>query len=210
LSPTRRALLELLPAVRPVVASEEVATRWDAPSALPAFSIRGLAGHVVRATLTVDTYLDRPEPTRQDPITPAAYFANLDSDIASSLNVAIRQRGEELAAAGHDHLIAEFDRLTIRLNDRLAHESADRLLTVAGDAVMRLDDYLVTRIIELTIHADDLAVSVGLDSPTLPPAAVSIVIDTLVDIARSRHGDVAVLRALTRRERDTINALRVF
>jgi len=48
------------------------------------------------------------------------------------------------------------------------------LLTVAGDSVMRLDDYLATRIVELTVHVDDLAVSVSLDSPVLPPAALGI------------------------------------
>jgi hypothetical protein len=36
------------------------------------------------------------------------------------------------------------------------------------------------------------------------------VISTLVQIARLRHGDMAVLRALTRRERDLVQALRVF
>ncbi len=37
-----------------------------------------------------------------------------------------------------------------------------------------------------------------------------MVIGTLVDVARFRHGDVAVLHALTRRERDSIGALRIF
>jgi hypothetical protein len=60
------------------------------------------------------------------------------------------------------------------------------------------------------VHADDLAVSVGTDLPTLPPAALQIAISTLVDVARQRHGDLAVLRALSRRERDTLGALRVF
>ena len=32
----------------------------------------------------------------------------------------------------------------------------------------------------------------------------------LVDVARVRHGDLAVLRALTRRERDPVQARRVF
>jgi hypothetical protein len=34
-------------------------------------------------------------------------------------------------------------------------------------------------------------------------------IDTLVEVARLRHGDTAVLRALARRERDSVAALRV-
>ncbi len=49
-----------------------------------------------------------------------------------------------------------------------------------------------------------------LESPAFPPEALDITIDTLVAIARYRHGDLAVLLALSRRERDTLNALRVF
>jgi len=172
--------------------------------------VRGLAGHLARASLTVDTYLDRPQPARGVPVSPAAYYANVNADIASSLNVGIRQRGEELAAAGHVPLTAEIDRLAARLEERLVREPDDRLLVVGGNDLMRLDDYLVTRIVELTVHADDLALSVGLDAPALPPEALGITIDTLVAIARYRHGDLAVLLALSRRQRDTVNALRVF
>jgi len=208
--PIRRTFLDTLAAIRPIVASPQVVARWDEPSALPEFSVRGLVGHLARAALTVDTYLDRPQPAGGVPISPAAYYANLTSDIASPLNRGIRQRGEELAAAGHDRLAAEIDRLAARLDERLAHEPDDRLLMVAGNDLMRLDDYLVTRIVELTVHADDLALSVGLDAPALPPEALDTTIDALVAIARDRHGDLAVLRALSRRERDTVNTLRVF
>ncbi len=210
MKPIRRTFLDTLAAIRPIVASPQVVARWDEPSALPEFSVRGLVGHLARAALTVDTYLDRPQPAGGVPISPAAYYANLTADIASPLNRGIRQRGEELAAAGHERLAAEIDRLAARLEERLAREADDRLLVVAGNDLMRLDDYLVTRIIELTVHADDLALSVGLDAPALPPEALDTTIDALVAIARDRHGDLAVLRALSRRERDTVNTLRVF
>ncbi len=54
-----------------------------------------------------------------------------------------------------------------------------------------------------------LAVSLHLDLPDLPVEAAGLAITTLVDVARLRHGDLAVLRALTRRERDAASALRV-
>ena len=74
---------------------------------------------------------------------------------------------------------------------------------------MTLDDYLVTRLIELVVHTDDLAVSLDVAAPPIPAAATGLVITTLVEVARIRHGDTAVLRALTRRERDAVAALRV-
>jgi len=172
-SHTRRTFLAALAAIYPVVASSEMAARWDQPSALPEFSVRGLAGHLVRAALTVDTYLDRPEPTDHEPISPAMYFADLDADITSPLNIAICQRGEDLAAGGHAQLVVEVGRLTTRIEGWLARERDDRLPTVASDSTMRLDDYLVTRIVELTVHADDLAISVSLDSPVLSLAALA-------------------------------------
>jgi hypothetical protein len=73
---------------------------------------------------------------------------------------------------------------------------------------MMLDDMLVTRMMELAVHSDDLAVSVGIDTPVLPPSAVEVVIDLLSRLAVRRHGPTAVLRALSRAERapDTIAA----
>ncbi len=207
----RRTFLDTITAVRPVIASPQVATHWDEPSALPQFSVHGLAGHLARAAFSVEAYLDGSKPESKDPVSAAAYYAIvLDADISSPVNAGIRQRGEEQAAAGHEHLIAHLDRLSGRLRERLPREPDDRLMRVYADLTIGLDDYLVTRIIELTVHADDLAVSVGIDPPALPPAALRIAIGTLVEVARYRHGDLAVLRALSRRERDTLNALRVF
>lgn len=208
--PVRRCFLEALAAVRPLLASPHLALRWDQPSALPDFSVRGLAGHVVRAAVTVDLYLDRPEPTGCKPISVGAYYATLDPDIASSFNMAVRRRGEELAAGGPAALVTELDRLAARLVERLSREREDRLISVVGDAVMRLDEYLVTRIVELTIHADDLALSLGLDYPSLPRKGLDITFTAVLAIARYGHGDVAVLRALTRRERDSGTVLPVF
>jgi hypothetical protein len=68
----------------------------------------------------------------------------------------------------------------------------------------------VTRMVELVAHTDDLAVSVGLEPPPPDPDAATLVVHCLVDVARRRHGDLAVVRALTRRERDVVDALRAF
>jgi hypothetical protein len=54
---------------------------------------------------------------------------------------------------------------------------------------------------ELAVHSDDLAVSVGLPTPPLPPGAVDTVVDLLTRLAVRRHGPTSVLRALSRAER---------
>jgi hypothetical protein len=95
------------------------------------------------------------------------------------------------------------------MRQRLEAEPPERLVRVFDDMVIRLDDYLATRLVELCVHVDDLAVSLGEPAPPLPEAATGLAVRILVDVARQRHGDRAVLRALTRRERDPAEALRV-
>jgi len=59
----------------------------------------------------------------------------------------------------------------------------------------------------MLVHADDLAVSVGLDPLVLPGDSARLAIQSLVDISRHREGDLTVLRALSRRERQSAEAL---
>ncbi len=71
-----------------------------------------------------------------------------------------------------------------------------------------LADYLHTRIVELLVHTDDLATSV--DVRAVPPRdAATAAFLVFIELARSRFGDVAVLRAFARRERGDAETLRV-
>jgi hypothetical protein len=208
----RRVFLDALASARPVLAAEEVAAGWGNSSMLPEMRVGALAGHLLRAATTVTTYLGQPPQRGKTPISPGEYFATIltTSDISDPMHVAIRERAEKESAQGHDAVVLRWDETMGRLTDVLGSEPGDRVITVAGDLVMRLDDYLVTRLVEVVVHTDDLATSVGLDTPRFAPGAMKLVFDHLVEVARVRHGDLAVLRGLTRRERDAINALRIF
>ena len=74
---------------------------------------------------------------------------------------------------------------------------------------MLLDDYLVTRLLEMVVHADDLAVSVDLPTPDYPDRVWDLVVGCLTQAAIRRHGPLAVVRAMARTERDHSRALRV-
>ena len=63
------------------------------------------------------------------------------------------------------------------------------------------DDFLTTRMMELVVHGDDLASSIGLDTPTYPEDAVTAVLGLLSGVAVRRHGATAVVRALSRPQR---------
>ena len=176
-------------------------------------TIGSLAAHLGRSLFNVERYLDATsEDTGEDPISPAAYYASILTtfDLDAPANADVRTRSEADAAEGWASLVARFDRAVESLRDRLAAEDTTRKLRVFGGLVMHLDDYLVTRILECVVHADDLAVSVGLATPDFDPGVLDLVITDMVGIARLRHGDLAVVRALSRRERDELDALRVF
>lgn len=206
----RTLWLEAARAARHVLASPATRARWDLPSALAEFTVRGLAGHLARAVFAVEEYLDAPEPAGR-PMPAAAYFPTVVAtrDPADPVHVRIRARGEAHAAGGPTRLVEAFDAALARLRARLPTEPAERTLAVVGGHVVRLDDYLVTRMVELTVHTDDLAVSVGIPTPEWSRAVSDAVVTHLVEAARGRHGDLAVIRALARRERDAVEALRV-
>jgi uncharacterized protein (TIGR03083 family) len=205
-------------ATTPLLAEPALKERWEAPSALAEFSCQGLAGHLLRAMRTVETYLDQaePDPSGGEVLSAAEYYAEVfrsagaaAADVNSDFNRGIRQRSLEAAPKTADELPAQWTAMAGRLRTHLAGVMPGRLVEVYGGLVLTLDGYLVTRLIELVVHADDLAVSLGVELPSLPPAATGLVVGTLVDVARIRHGDVSVLRALSRRERDAVDALRV-
>jgi uncharacterized protein (TIGR03083 family) len=214
---TRALFLETALAAQTLLFEPALAERFDGPSSLAEFSVRGLAGHLLRAMTSVEGYLDRPEPDAGPAsggavISAAEYYAAVvgdESDINSDVQRAVRQRGLEAASGSPEEFVAGWGDTIARLTGRLEREPGGRLVRVFGDMVLELDEYLVTRLVELVVHTDDLAVSLGAALPPLPVAATGLAIATLVDVARIRHGDAAVLRALARRERDAVEALRV-
>lgn len=207
----RSAFSASMQSTRDILTSPEIAAGWREPSALAGFSIAGLAGHLLRAVGAVEAYLDRPLP-ELPPVSAAEYFVTIlgTADLESPLHSNIRARGEEEGAVDHAALVARFDAQCAGLQQRLVDEPPERTIRAFKDIVLTLDDFLVTRIIEVVVHADDLASSVNQASPLFPREVTGIAIEAMVEIARLRHGDLAIVRALSRRERDPVDALRVF
>lgn len=165
-------------------------------------------GHLLRATTAVVTYLEQPSP-RDAPIAAPEYYATIlaTSDIDDPLHVGIRDRAYWESVRGPVALLSDWNDSVSALTDHLRSEPEQRTLSVAGDLVMFLDDYLVTRLVEAVVHSDDLAMGVRVATPIFPARAMELIFDHLLEVARLRHGDLAVLRAFTRKERDDIEAL---
>jgi hypothetical protein len=211
LSPTRRTYLDTARILPGLLGLPECAEHWDSDSRLPLMSVGALTGHATRAVFQVAHYLDDPDPGDPRPVDAAGYLAAVPdlADPDSEVNAGVRRRGQDLATRGLRTLATDLTRCLDDLTDRLPTEPVTRQVRVFGGHPMLLDEYLRTRLVELVVHLDDLALSLGVPTPDLPDAALVEVVEVLVGVARRRHGPLAVVRALARRERDTVRALRV-
>ncbi len=70
-----------------------------------------------------------------------------------------------------------------------------------GPWPLTLADLLITRMMEIAVHDDDLACSVGRPTPALPDEVTDTVVVLLARLAVRRHGPVTVVRAFSRAER---------
>lgn len=184
------------------VGQDVLAQRWHDPSALRGYDVGGLAGHLARGIFTVETYLSRPGGVGG--ISAADYVVEATGDhdpIDSSMHREVRERSVAEAAGGHVQLHERMTKSTSRLKLELNEIAGDRTVSVLGGMSMLLDEYLATRLVELVVHLDDLAVSLELPTPELPPSALKRVAVVLAEIAVDRGGSLAVIRAFARRER---------
>lgn len=211
--PVRRSYLDAARTAQALIASDAVAAAWDAPSALAAMTVGDVAGHLGRGLITVVQYLGADPPAEDRPIVSAvAYYieaVDINADVDSDVNRGVRQRARAESDQGHALLVDRLSAAAAELPSLLAAQPASRVVEVFGGNAMLVDDYLVTRLVELATHLDDLAVSIDVATPQLDATGRDRVIEALVGMARLRHGDLTVLRFLTRRERTSGGELHV-
>lgn len=213
--PESQALLAALPGAAALVRRPEVSATWAQPSKLTGFTVGGVAGHLCRATQRLLPTLDGPEPAGQPAGFEAWYLANRmtgPEDLGGDIALWIVDDGEQRAAKGPEAVAADLDALVVEVRERLAVEDAGRHIAVMRtDRPVPLRSYIGSRLLEVVIHADDLAVSAGLARSPIEDHVVGAACDLLAAMARARSGNLDVLRALTRAERvvDPYEVLRV-
>jgi hypothetical protein len=177
-----------------------VKAAWNSDSVLERQSIGSLAGHLARGSVwVVEDYLDRGVPDGPVDFDSAGhYFAAVMDAADEAMHAEIRARGAALAEEGFDDIVERLHAAVAGLEPRLDTEPRDRLIEVIGGKVMRLDDYLHTRIVEQVVHLDDLARSLDRSAPRFAPGTVQITIACAMEIGRRRHGAVELMRSLYR------------
>lgn len=181
-----------------------IAASWNAPSVLPEFSVRGLAGHLARQVVHVLPTV-AVEPPAAPPVSLIHHYTRsawIGAAADHPMNTGIRGDGEATASEGPGAVAAGARASWLALEGALPGMTASRLVYLPwGPWSLSLDDYLVTRMVEISIHCDDLALSIGTPTPALPLAVTDTVASLLARVATRRHGATAVLRALARAER---------
>lgn len=195
-----QAYLAAAEAVAGLFRSPALDEGWDRPSALAGFRVSGLAGHLARGVFTVEGYLAAPVPP-DTPMVTAEIYLSMVATLTDEDNQRIIDRGQADADAGADDLRARYDAALDHLRAALPPLSPDRPMAMFGGTVLPLRDCLITRLVELLIHADDLAVSLGVPTPAFPDEAAEPVLALLLRHSHRRHGTAALLRAFARGER---------
>ncbi|MGH8794092.1 MAG: maleylpyruvate isomerase N-terminal domain-containing protein [Stackebrandtia sp.] len=177
-----------------------VASKWDEPSALEDYSVGGVAAHLANQIF----HITQATPSSDPAISLAENYAQaawVGEDASHEVNVEIRWRSENVAVEGVSVLIGHVEEALAGVRSLVAEAPADLVVSMTSGRSLTFDDFLTTRLLELVVHSDDLAVSVGVPTPPAPESAVATVVDVLSRLAVRRHGATAVLRALSRAER---------
>ncbi len=207
---TRGMVIETSALAAELVADERVVAGWDNPSALEGMTVGALAAHLVRATGATLAYLDRTNPDQEpdgELLTKVTYFhAAVDSPIHDR----IKEVSADEASAGPEAVAERARQVADELAERLPAEPADRLIGALGQRMLTLDEFCCTRMIEIGMHIDDLAHSIGAETPAMSSDVTGEIIDIVVGIARHLNGDWGVIHALARAERSNGEVFPVF
>ncbi|NUP40571.1 MAG: maleylpyruvate isomerase family mycothiol-dependent enzyme [Streptomyces sp.] len=158
--------------------------RLGAPTRLGGWTVRELVAHLSMAVGAVARHLEQPPPPAREVTATgcvaatAALGGDIDEDTRS---LAASEAPAEL-----------LDRAAARFAELVPDAPGDRLLAARVGAI-RLDDFLVTRCVELVVHTDDLAAALGASLPydrQALAAATRLLADALA--AKAPGGSVEV------------------
>lgn len=188
-----------------LAARDEVRAAWDLESACAGMTVGGLTHHLLGQVRNTARLL------RADAPADAAVIALLDHYARAPWVAASREGAADEEQLESDNAGALAGPDAVLRDGREALEAVPGLLAAERDPdtvfipwqgwCLATVDFLTTRIMEMVVHGDDLAASVGLETPEHEPSVVSAVLGLLTGVSLRRHGQVALVRALSRPQR---------
>ena len=199
----RSAFARAVDQLAELVGSGEVAAAWDRESALPGMSVGGLTRHLVSQPECAVEFLTTPGPPDAEVLTLVGHYDRVDwwrAPADAPENTSIRDDFNQMGVAGHGESIEVLARSREQVRAAL-DDAAATTYVPWQDCALPTDDFLVVRLMEMVVHADDLAFSVGVPAPSFAPEVLEPALALLAALAARRRGPEAVLRALSRAER---------
>lgn len=188
-----------------LLTSGAVRDRWTEESACAGMTVGGLAFHLAAqagrsAEILSSTPADPGDLIAIEEHYRRAAWAHTGPD--DETNVGIRTSADDAAEAGFDELGVKVAADLEALPGALAARAVDDPVLIPWQGwALTAHDFLVTRLMEMLVHSDDLAASVDLPTPQFPDEAVRLVLGLLTAVAVERHGQTALVRALSRPQR---------
>jgi uncharacterized protein (TIGR03083 family) len=178
-----------------------VEERWDEDSVCPPYTVGGMVAHVATGLVWTAKLLAADPPRDAPPVSEAtSYFETVDA-AGEVLHRALEADGNRRAARGvaaHRDLLRS---LTAQLRD-MPEADPEALLDLrpTWPGAITVADFTRTRLVEVVVHGDDVAASVGL-SLHVDPAVGDCLLDFLWARARTHRRDIELVRGLVRGER---------
>jgi hypothetical protein len=198
------AFLETVEASLRLADSDEVRDAWGRESSCPGMTVGGLTHHLLKQAGNTVRLLQAP-PTGDEPIALQDHYARaawVEAAPDDQVNVDIRDSDNAGAEVGPDVVLDLGREWLGQLPALLAAPRDPDTVTIPWQGwALATDDFITTRLMELVVHGDDLASSVGLATPTYPEAALTPVFGLLTGVSARRHGATALIRALSRPQR---------
>ncbi len=198
------ALRRACEALRPLVSAPQVAELWDRESALPGMTVGGVARHLVSQPETAVEFLRiQPPPPHAPVVSLAELYERTDwfaAAVDAEENTSIRDDFNAMSEGRQEHSVAILEQALADLPDALA-AAGDTTYVPWQDSSVATDDFLVVRLMEIVVHTDDLAASVGIPTPAFDDDVLHPALALLAMLGAQRHGQDAAVRALSREER---------
>ncbi|MFW5469001.1 maleylpyruvate isomerase N-terminal domain-containing protein [Knoellia sp. CPCC 206435] len=183
----------------------EVRDAWERDSACTGMTVGGLTHHLLAQVGHVVTGLRSAAPPGAPVIGLLDHYADAPWVTASQSGETDPDQDEKdnaAAAAGHEAVVAAARAALAELPGVLAMPRDPDVIHIPWQGwSLPTPDFVTTRLMEMVVHGDDLAASVGLPTPEHEPAVVAPVLALLTEVSLRRHGQVALVRALSRPQR---------